>query len=146
MQKYELPPNYLNLEITETASDSFSNTVDNNIKRLYEYGLSFSLDDFGTGYSSLNRILNLPLSIIKLDMSLVRPAFESDNPNAMTLLRSSVGIAKSVGTEIVAEGVETKEMAEGIIALGVDHIQGFYYSKPLRKSEFIDKLNERSLL
>lgn len=144
LQKYDLKPSFLNLEITETASDSFSNTVDNNIKRLNEYGLTFSLDDFGTGYSSLNRILNLPLSIIKLDMSLVRPAFESDNPNAMTLLKSSVGIAKSVGTEIVAEGVETEEMANGIIALGVEHIQGFYYSKPLPKQEFIHLLEAQS--
>ncbi|MBQ7677847.1 MAG: EAL domain-containing protein, partial [Lachnospiraceae bacterium] len=144
LQKYDLKPGFLNLEITETASDSFSNTVDNNIKRLNEYGLTFSLDDFGTGYSSLNRILNLPLSIIKLDMSLVRPAFESDNPNAMTLLKSSIGIAKSVGTEIVAEGVETQEMAQGIIDLGVEHIQGFYYSKPLQKQEFITLLEAQS--
>ena len=144
LQKYELPPNYLNLEITETASDSFSNTVDNNIKRLHEYGLTFSLDDFGTGYSSLNRILNLPLSIIKLDMSLVRPAFESNNPNAMTLLKSSVRIAKSVGTEIVAEGVETKDMADGIIALGIEHIQGFYYSRPLQKADFIALLEKQT--
>ncbi len=143
LRKYGLSPKVLNLEITETASDSFSNTVDNNIRRLHEYGLSFSLDDFGTGYSSLNRILNLPLSIIKLDMSLVRPAFESKNPNAMTLLRSSVGIAKSVGTEIVAEGVETKEMAEGIIALGVEHIQGFYYARPLPKQQFIELLAQQ---
>lgn len=144
LQKYDLPPNYLNLEITETASDSFSNTVDNNIRHLYEYGLSFSLDDFGTGYSSLKRILNLPLSIIKLDMSLVRMAFESENESAMTLLRSSVAIAKSVGTEIVAEGVETEEMAKGIIELGVEHIQGYFYSKPLPKEEFIELLEAQA--
>ena len=143
LEKYELAPSSINLEITETAADSFTRIVDNNVNRLHEAGFDFSLDDFGTGYSSINRILTLPLKIIKLDKSIVQPAFSGSD--AKTLLDCSVDMVKKLGLEIVAEGVETKEQAEEIIKLGCDYIQGYYFSRPVPREVFVRMIKEGTI-
>ena len=155
LQTYNINPSSLNLEITETASDEFTGIVDGNVKALHELGINFSLDDYGTGYSSLSRILALPLKIIKIDKSLVQPAFRAEggtddersrnikNKNAKTLLLSSVDMIKRIGGQIVTEGVETKEQAEEIIRMGCDYIQGFYFARPMPEDDFIELLKNQ---
>ncbi len=142
LDKYSLPASRLNLEITETINSESTKLLDINIDRLHKMGINFSLDDYGTGYSSLERLLNIPFSIIKLDKSIVQPPFMSDDPSSRTLLNCSANIAKLTNAEIVAEGVETLEMVEGLKELGIDHIQGFYYSKPLPIPQFIEFIND----
>lgn len=144
LKKFNIPPSQINLEITETASDDFNDIVDQNIKIMNKYGISFSIDDFGTGYSSLTRILALNVQIIKLDRSIVQAPFLSDDTNAMLLLENFVHTASSTGASIVAEGVETKEMARGIINLGCEYIQGYYFSRPLPKSDFLEVIRENN--
>ncbi len=149
LNAFSVDPSKLNLEITETAGDALTNVVDENVRELYQKGFSFSLDDFGTGYSSMSRIVELPLSIIKIDKSIVQPAFdeklsEKERENAATLLRSYVDMIKRLGCEIVTEGVETKEQAIEIIRLGCDYIQGFYFSKPLNEKTFIKMLDQQA--
>lgn len=144
LKKYNVDPTQINLEITETASDDFNDIVDQNIKIMNKYGITFSIDDFGTGYSSLTRILALQLQIIKLDKSIVQAPFLSNDKNAMLLLENFVSTALSTGAQIVAEGVETKEMARGIVDLGCDYIQGFYFSRPLPKEDFIRLIRENN--
>ncbi len=142
---HHVSPARLNLEITETASDSLTQLVDDNVRALHEIGIRFSLDDFGTGYSSLSRILQLPLSIIKIDKSILQPVFderlsEAERKNARLMLESCVDMIKRIGGEIVTEGVETAEQAEEVIRLGCDYIQGFYYSKPLPEELFLQTI------
>ena len=137
LKKHRVFPNQINLEITETSSSEFTNIVDTNIKTLFDKNISFSLDDFGTGYSSLSRILSLPLKLIKIDKSLIHAPFNSSEKKSMILLESFIKTAISTGAEIVAEGVETKEMAREIIKLGCKYIQGYYFSKPLTRDDFV---------
>jgi len=137
LKKHRVFPNQINLEITETSSSEFTNIVDTNIKTLFDKNISFSLDDFGTGYSSLSRILSLPLKLIKIDKSLIHAPFNSSEKKSMILLESFIKTAISTGAEIVAEGVETKEMAREIIKLGCKYIQGYYFSKPLTREDFV---------
>ena len=157
LENYRIDPGSINLEITETAPDEFTGIVDRNVKALNDLGINFSLDDFGTGYSSLSRILTLPLKIIKLDKTLVQPAFRVGqsaaegedertknirNTSPRLMLESYVEMIKRIGHEIVAEGVETKEQAEEIIRMGCDYIQGFYFARPMPEAEFIKVLRE----
>lgn len=144
LKKYNIASSQINLEITETSASEFTDIVDTNIKTLSSKNISFSLDDFGTGYSSLSRILSLPLKLIKIDKSLVQAPFISRDKKSMILLDNFIKTAFVAGFDIVAEGVETNEMAKHVIALGCTYIQGFYFSKPLSKADFVDviKLNK----
>ena len=118
--------------------------VDTNIKTLFDKNISFSLDDFGTGYSSLSRILSLPLKLIKIDKTLVHAPFNSSEKKSMILLENFIKTAVSTGADIVAEGVETREMAKQIIKLGCKYIQGYYFSRPLTRADFVEiiRLNQ----
>ena len=142
MEKYKVTPDQINLEITETFEQGITSVMDENIRKLREYGITFSMDDFGTGYSNLARRSTLPGDMFKMDKSIIQSAFE-DETNYMVML-NLVRIIKSLGKEIVTEGVETEEQAGQIIRLGCDHIQGFYYSRPLPKSKFIEFLREHN--
>lgn len=142
LKKYHVFPSQINLEITETSASEFTDIVDTNIQTLFSKNISFSLDDFGTGYSSLSRILSLPLKLIKIDKTLVQAPFVSAEKKSMILLENFVKTAISTGSEIVAEGVETQEMARQIIGLGCKYIQGYYFSKPLAKAEFVKAIRE----
>ena len=137
LKKHRVFPSQINLEITETSASEFTDIVDTNIKTLFDKNITFSLDDFGTGYSSLSRILSLPLKLIKIDRTLVQAPFNSIEKKSMILLESFVKTAISTGAEIVAEGVETREMATQVIALGCKYIQGYYFSKPLTRTDFV---------
>lgn len=138
LKKYGIASSQINLEITETSASEFTDIVDTNIKTLSSKNISFSLDDFGTGYSSLSRILSLPLKLIKIDKSLVQAPFINRDKKSMILLDNFIKTAFAAGFDIVAEGVETNEMAKHVIALGCTYIQGFYFSKPLSKTDFVD--------
>ena len=136
MEKYGIGSRQINFEITETYQDRLSSAMDENIDKLIEKGISFSMDDFGTGYSNLSRISSLPVELFKLDKSIVQSAFESETSYMVML--NLVKIIKSLKKEIVAEGVETEEQAKQIIRLGIDHIQGFFYARPMPKKQFLD--------
>ncbi|MGM9970855.1 MAG: EAL domain-containing protein [Anaeroplasmataceae bacterium] len=132
--KYNVNPNQINLEITET-SDAFSyKMMVNNILKLQESGFIFSLDDYGTGYSNMRRISSLPLHIIKIDKSVVD---SSNEPKMKEALRHIIQMIKSMDVEIVVEGVETKEAVDLFEKYNCEYIQGYYYSKPVPQEEFI---------
>lgn len=144
LRKYKIFPTQLNLEITETAAQSPNETADANMRKLNDHGIHFSLDDFGTGYSSLMRIITMPFSIIKLDKSVVQPAFMDvpDRDRAYKLLKSLVTTSKATDAKLLAEGVETLEMARGIKDLGCDYIQGYYFSKPVPEYQFMEIISK----
>ena len=134
IEKYHVSPNSINLEITETAASYTQWVMTENLNTLSEAGLSFSLDDYGTGYSNMKRVISLPLKIVKLDKSLVD---EQHNPRMWIFLQNTVKMLKDMQMEIVVEGIETKEMLDAFSELECDFIQGYFFSKPICKDDFI---------
>lgn len=134
LERYHVMPNQINLEITETAVSYSQKAMMDNLKALTEAGISFSLDDFGTGYSNMWRIASLPLEIVKLDKSFT--ALE-DNPKLLIVLKNTVKMIKDMNMKIVVEGIENEQLVEQFSELQCEYIQGYYYSKPIPKQEFI---------
>ena len=140
LKKYDVPPEQINLEITETFEEGVSSVMYENMRKLRDYGVSFSMDDLGTGYSNLSRIATLPMDIFKIDKSIVQQAFEDNR--AYMVMKGMMNIIKSLGKESVAEGVETEVQAKQIIRIGCDHIQGFFYARPMPKERFLEFLRD----
>ncbi len=136
--QYGVSPEYINFEITETASVSAKATLLKNMKRLIEYGFAFSLDDFGKGESNLMYVVEMPVSIVKLDYDMSKAFFHS--PKARQVVRAVIGMAHGMELKLVAEGIETQEELEKMCQEGIDYIQGFYYSRPLPMDEFMEFL------
>lgn len=134
MEKYHIPSEKINLEITETAAAYAQEVMMENLDKLTQAGISFSLDDYGTGYSNMNRVIQLPLKIIKLDRSF---ANEKNNPKVWIFLRNTVKMLKDMDMEIVIEGVETQEMLDAFSDLKCDFIQGYFFSKPIPRNDFV---------
>lgn len=143
LKKYNIGPSRINLEITETWDKGVTSVIDQNINKLMSAGITFSMDDFGTGYSNFSRMAEMPVKIFKLDKGTVQAAFESEN--SYMIMYNMIKIIKSLGKEIVAEGVETGEQAKQIIRLGCDHIQGFFYARPMPRDQFIEFLHNSNL-
>lgn len=132
--KYEVAPEKINLEITETAVEKSREVMLKNLEALKNAGFCFSLDDYGTGYSNIQRILSLPLQIVKLDKSFADQAEQSE---MQIILQNTIQMLRGLNLEIVVEGVETKEQLDLMTQLNCDYIQGYHFSKPLPKDEFI---------
>ncbi len=142
MKKYEIAPAQINLEITESASTNAKKTLQNNMDELIAYGVSFSLDDFGTGQSNLNYIVDMPVDLIKFDRSMTNSYFE--NGKAKYVMDAAIHMIHGMNLEIVSEGIETKEQYQTMKDLGINHIQGYYFSKPLPEEDFIRFLLKQS--
>ena len=142
MEKEEIEPAMINLEITESSTLHYRNILLENMNALGRMGCSFSLDDFGTGESNLNYIVDMPVQIVKFDRSMVQDYFV--NERAKTVMRATVSMIKEIGLKIVAEGVETKEQLDAMEELGVDYIQGYYFSKPLAEKDFLNFLTVKN--
>jgi len=127
LAEYEFDPSRIRLEITETAMMTSSEAARHSIERLRALGIQLLLDDFGTGYSSLAYLQRLPISGIKIDRSFVQAML--DDPKALEIVRSVVALAKSFGLHTTAEGVETARHFHSLAAIGVDHAQGFFFSR-----------------
>jgi EAL domain-containing protein (putative c-di-GMP-specific phosphodiesterase class I) len=140
-KKYHVNPERVNLEITETTYENIGETTDANIRILSENGFSFSLDDYGTGYSNMQRISRLPLKIIKIDKTLVD---DIRNRAGLSVMQNTVCMLKDIHKEIVCEGVETAEQLNQLSSLGVDFIQGYYFSKPLPEDKFVSFIKEHN--
>ncbi len=132
----------INLEITETASSSAKLILLNNMKKFLDKGVRFSLDDFGTGRSNLDYFIEMPVEIIKFDYTFTQSYFV--NPKAKEVMESVIGMFHRMNLKIVSEGVETKEQFDAMCALGINYIQGFYFSKPLEKQAFLEFLKEKN--
>lgn len=140
MENYKINPKYINLEITESASTNAKKTLLGNMEELMNYGVRFSLDDFGTGQSNLNYIVDMPVDIIKFDRSMTNSYFE--NGKAKHVMEAAIHMIHGMNLEIVSEGIETKEQYQTMEDLGISHIQGYYFSKPLPEEEFIRFLED----
>lgn len=135
MKKYEVLPKFINLEITESASMAAKDILLENMKVLMNYGVSFSLDDFGTGQSNLNYIVDMPVNIVKFDKGMTRAYF--DSRKAKYVMDAAMHMIHGMGLKIVSEGIETEDQYKVMEELGICYIQGYYFSKPLPKKEFL---------
>jgi len=135
LASHEVPASQLVVEITETAIIADPEMAMQVMLRLAEMGVKMSIDDFGTGHSGLSYLKKMPVSEIKIDRSFVMDMME--NSNDEEIVKSTIGLAHSLGLEVVAEGVETQESADRLRELGCDSLQGFFYSKPVSPEEFI---------
>ncbi|CDF82252.1 putative lipoprotein [Pseudomonas knackmussii B13] len=133
LQIHRLPPRSLELEVTETGLMEDISTAAQHLLSLRRAGALIAIDDFGTGYSSLSYLKSLPLDKIKIDKSFVQDLLQDDDD--ATIVRAIIQLGKSLGMQVIAEGVETVEQEAYIIAQGCHEGQGYLYSKPLPARE-----------
>lgn len=143
MDTYRIGPKHINLEITESASVSARNILLDNMNVLMERGVRFSLDDFGTGQSNLNYIVEMPVHIVKFDRDMTNAYFE--NGKAKYVMDAAMHMIHGMDLGIVAEGVETKSQLETMESLGIQYIQGYYFSKPLSEQHFLEFIKEKNV-
>lgn len=138
MKSYGVKSSQINLEITESASIKGKSSLLRNMEQFLDYGISFSLDDFGKGESNLMYVVEMPISIVKLDMDMTKAYFVE--PKAKFVLAATVQMAHELGLKVVAEGIEFIEELDTMKKENVDFIQGFFFSKPIPEKEFLEKL------
>ncbi len=136
LDKNNLPPEYIELEITESAIITDPLKALESLDKLHKTGIKIALDDFGTGYSSLVQLRRLPISIIKIDRSFVFSMTKSDSDRA--IVRATISMAHDLGLKVVAEGPEDKETIDALKLLECDMAQGYYISRPLEEDKFIE--------
>lgn len=138
IKEYDVPPKYLEFELTETSfTDKVNDTV-TLMSRLRGLGVKVSMDDFGSGYSSLNVLTRLPLDVLKIDKEFLKD-FETDSEEKV-VIPSVIAMAKKLNLEVVCEGVETVEQVEFLRSIDCDFAQGYYYAKPIPQQEFDEML------
>ncbi|TPG79228.1 putative bifunctional diguanylate cyclase/phosphodiesterase [Pseudomonas arsenicoxydans] len=140
LQMYRLPPRSLELEVTETGLMEDISTAAQHLLSLRRSGALIAIDDFGTGYSSLSYLKSLPLDKIKIDKSFVQDLLDDDDD--ATIVRAIIQLGKSLGMQVIAEGVETAEQEAYIISEGCHEGQGYHYSKPLPARELTAYLKQ----
>lgn len=127
------------IELTESAA-FLSIQIKGLTKDLKEAGFSLDLDDFGSGYSSMMSLSTMPFDVVKIDKSLIDLI---DDKQGDVVLEATIQLAKKLGKKVVAEGVEEKYQLEALRKLGCDLIQGHYFSKPVKETEFVEMLKTR---
>lgn len=137
IKKYDVNPQELELEITESVLIENFKEITEKMCILRDYGIRISLDDFGTGYSSLSYLKGLPIDTLKIDKSFIDTTITDENTRIIT--ESIIFMAKRLGFETVAEGVESREQFEYLKEIGCDCIQGYLLGKPMSKED-IEKL------
>lgn len=129
-----LPPQYLELELTEGVTMNDPVTAVKVMDNLHERGIRMSIDDFGTGYSSLSQLKRFQVYKLKIDQSFVRDIVV--DPDDKAIVKAIINVARGLGLRTIAEGVETQEQLEFLQENGCDEMQGFHYSKPITADQF----------
>lgn len=142
MQETKVDPTAIILEITESASLREKSILLENMKKLKAIGVKFALDDFGTGQSNLNYIVEMPIDVVKFDSTMINAYFE--NGTATYVMDAAMNMIQGMDLAIVSEGIEEKEQYAKMKQLGIDYIQGYYFSKPVETEKFIDFIKENS--
>lgn len=141
LNKIDIDPSKLEIEVTETAiMDNLELAVDS-LQQLKKLGIRTAIDDFGTGHSSLSYLRKLPIEILKIDKSFIDEILIS--PEDRTLVRGIIDMVHALGIQVVAEGVENHEMAEMLLEMNCDLVQGFHYCRPISADEFIELIKSR---
>jgi diguanylate cyclase (GGDEF)-like protein/PAS domain S-box-containing protein len=138
LHETRLPPQQLELELTESLLLANADVTLSVLKELKSMGVTLAIDDFGTGYSSFSYLKKFPISKLKIDRSFIRDI--AVNPDDAAITTAIISLAKSLNLRVVAEGVENEAQIAFLRAHQCDEIQGFYFSKPLTVDQVVDKL------
>lgn len=136
-KKYNISPSLLQLEVTESAYMTDPELMENTIESLHGAGFTILMDDFGSGYSSLNTLKQIKVDILKIDMKFLPVSDEIERGEI--ILSSIIKMANWLGMSVIVEGVETRQQRDFLEGVGCDSVQGFYYSKAIKQSEYEEK-------
>ena len=128
LQKYEVPPYNLLLELTESHFDEMPDYLERFVRQCHKVGIRFALDDFGNAYSFLQLLLQYPADLVKLDRSLMQEITLSEEKQ--NFMQSIIYACHKFGKQVCIEGVETKEELQVVRQMHCDFIQGFYFYRP----------------
>ena len=134
LARFDLQPSDIMLEVTESVALSDVEHAAERLEALRSAGFALAIDDFGTGYSSLSQLHDIPVDELKIDISFIRRLHE---PKGLPMVQSIIHIARTLGLKSVAEGVEDAATADLLRTLGVDVLQGYFFGKPMPRTEFI---------
>ena len=141
IEKFAIPPSALEIEITETCVLDNPELARQLLDTIQDMGISIAIDDFGTGYSSLSHLKKLPIDTLKIDRSFVSDL--PDHPHDIAITRAILAMGRSLGFDVIAEGVETKEQQKFLLDEGCIQGQGYLFAKPMPIKEFTDWLRAR---
>ena len=133
-ERYQVPPQLLRVEITETAIAENLNIIREGIDKLHEYGFTVLMDDFGSGYSSLNMLKDTNVDVLKMDMKFIDMNRENAD-KGVQIIESIVEMARRLNMPMVTEGVETREQVELLRSMNCIYVQGYYYYRPMPIAE-----------
>lgn len=142
IDKYEIPHQYIEIELTETTTDVDFKELKRIVSALQKVGISTSVDDFGVGYSSLNLIRDLPWNVLKIDKSFLPDDRDENKEPKKVMLKYVISMAQELGLECIVEGVESPEQVELLKDFSCFRAQGYFFDKPLPVSVFQRKLLE----
>lgn len=135
MEQYEIPPDALHVEITESAVTRDLEQLKEAIRKFHDLGLEVWMDDFGSGYSNLNILKELDFDVIKLDMAFLR----NFNCDSAIIIKNIIHMARELNIRTLAEGVETRDLFDFLQEAGCDMAQGYYFSRPIPREEIRKK-------
>lgn len=138
VEEYNIPPKYIEFEITETVFGDMDGRFIENIEKLRNYGFLIDIDDFGSGYSTLSMLSEISADIIKIDKSLLTRSLES--PKKAKIIIATINMARDLNYGIICEGVETKDEIDFLKSIGCHKVQGYYYAKPMNINDFNNML------
>ena len=136
LQKYDLRPEILEVEITESAMSGDIELAIERLRSIRNLGVEISLDDFGTGYSSLSYLQSLPLDRLKIDQSFVRDMMSSDQ--SRQIVKTIISLGRTMDLKVLAEGIESEAEGSMLQALGCNEGQGYHYARPMPPDAFFD--------
>ena len=134
IRRHEIDPKLLKLELTESLLIENMRDSIVTMSALKEIGVQFALDDFGTGYSSLQYLKQLPLDQLKIDQSFVRDI--STDSHSRSIVRTVIAMAKIMGMDVIAEGVETEAQRQFLLSMECTHFQGYLFGRPVQAAQF----------
>lgn len=142
LKQFNIQPNLLELEITETVLIEDVESAIAKMKQLQAKGIRFALDDFGTGYASLTYLKRMPFYQLKIDRSFVEDIDIQEHQADQAIVQTIVALGQSLGMTVIAEGVETEAQYERLRGLGVTHFQGYYFGRPALPSFWHQQLEQ----
>lgn len=141
VEKYDISPDLLKIEITESAYAEEGSAIIGAVDRLRDYGFIVMMDDFGSGYSSLNMLKSVPVDVLKMDMRFLE-INESEEEKGVGILESVINMARQMRIPIVVEGVENVVQESLLRKMGCSYTQGYYYYRPMSIDAFEEILSE----
>lgn len=133
-------PSRLCLEIAESVVANVPNELAHGMERLKAEGVAFALDDFGSGYTDLRAVIDMPFPVVKFDKKIIHTGLTSEK--GKRLLAGTARLFRDLGRIIVAEGIETQEQADAVIAMGFDYLQGYRFGKPCGEADIMALLDD----